>query len=132
MKTAKKILVWLGLVLLAFTLLVYGYLQTQKPIYSGEIHLDGPKTEIEVIFDNYGIPHIYAQSEEDAYFGLGYVHAQDRLFQMEMLRRLGSGRLAEILGPDLIEADVFFRTLGINEVSKRLYQSDPTNRFGQP
>ena len=119
MKTAKKILFWTGLVLLTFALLVYGYLQTQKPNYSGQIYLDGPKKEIEVIFDNYGVPHIYADSEEDAYFGLGYVHAQDRLFQMELLRRLGPGRLSEILGPDLIQTDLFFKTLGINEVSKR-------------
>ncbi|MDZ7649077.1 MAG: penicillin acylase family protein [Cytophagales bacterium] len=56
---------------------------------------------MEVLYDDYGVPHIYAQNDEDAYYALGYVHAQDRLFQMEMIRRPVGGRLSEILGPDL-------------------------------
>src|SRR5690606_23896019 len=70
------------------------------------------------LYDEWGVPHIYAQHEEDAYYAFGYVHAQDRLFQMEMLRRAASGRLAEVLGPDLVDVDKFFRTLGINQFAK--------------
>src|SRR5690606_14524287 len=80
--------------------------------------LPGLQADVEVLYDEWGIPHIYAQHEEDAYYALGYVHAQDRLFQMEMLRRAASGRLAEVLGPELIEVDKFFRTLGINHFAK--------------
>ncbi|PRY90966.1 penicillin acylase family protein [Mongoliibacter ruber] len=83
------------------------------PKYSGEITLTGLNSETEVYFDDYGIPHIYAGSAEDAYQTLGYVHAQDRLFQMEMMRRVGTGTLAELLGEDLLDVDKFFRTLGI-------------------
>lgn len=91
------------------------YLTSQKPQYSGILQLKGMKQQCEVIFDFYGVPHIYAASEEDAYTALGYVHAQDRLFQMEMVRRVASGRLAEILGQDFIKVDVFFKTLGFDE-----------------
>lgn len=61
---------------------------------------------------------IFCQHERDAYYALGYVHAQDRLFQMEMLRR-ASGQLSEILGPDLLKVDKLFRTLGLNKFAKR-------------
>ena len=63
--------------------------------------------------DRHGIPHIYAASLEDAHFALGFVHAQDRLWQMEMNRRIGSGTLAEVLGPAALETDRFMRTLGL-------------------
>lgn len=93
----------------------YFYIQSFKPTLEGELKLQGLNEEVEVYFDTYGIPHIYAESEEDAQFALGYVHAQDRLFQMEMIRRLGNGELAEILGTELVESDRFFRTLGTKE-----------------
>ena len=113
----KIILVLLSLIILVIAAL-YIYLQSSKPQYSGEVKLSGLKEEVSVNFDKYGVPHIYAKNEEDALFALGYVHAQDRLFQMEMMRRVGSGRLAEILGKDLTDIDCFFRTLGIAEHAK--------------
>ena len=68
---------------------------------------------VSVRYDERGVPHIKADNEIDLYRALGYVHAQDRLFQMEMVRRLAQGELAEILGPKLVEVDRLFRTLGI-------------------
>ena len=82
------------------------YLTSQKPQFAGTIQLKGLKDQVEVMYDFYGVPHIYANNEQDAYFALGYVHAQDRLFQMEMTRRVASGRLAEILGNDFVKIDV--------------------------
>jgi penicillin amidase len=118
MKILKRILI----VLIAIVVLVvvggYFYLKSTAPDYSGSVTLEGLKSEVEVLYDNYGVPHIYAQNEEDAYYALGYVHAQDRLFQMEMLRRAAGGRLSEILGEDLIRVDKLFRTLGINQFAK--------------
>ncbi|HCP03235.1 MAG TPA: penicillin acylase family protein, partial [Pseudomonas sp.] len=67
-----------------------------------------------VFYDAWGVPHIDATNEEDAYRALGYVHAQDRLFQMDLLRRIGGGRLAELFGADSFETDRFFRSLGIS------------------
>ncbi len=118
MKIVKRILI--GVLALVLILIggLFVYLQTTKPIYSGELTLQGLTAEVEVFFDNYGVPHIYAKNQEDAYFALGYVHAQDRLFQMEMLRRAAGGRLSEILGPDLIKVDKLFRVLGINQFAK--------------
>ncbi|MBC6491267.1 penicillin acylase family protein [Flavihumibacter stibioxidans] len=93
-----------------------GYLYIRyktAPDYSGTRISEGMKKGADVYFDAFGIPHIYASNAEDAYQALGYVHAQDRLFQMEMMRRVGTGTLAEFLGADLVKADKFFRTLGI-------------------
>ena len=97
---------------------IWWFLNSSKPVYSGELILVGLNQQVEVYYDSYGIPHIYAETEEDLYFALGYVHAQDRLFQMELLRRVGGGNLSEILGPELIQTDRFMRTIGINETAK--------------
>ena len=80
--------------------LAIGYLglRTSLPTIDGEIALAGLDAEIEILREANGVPHIYAATEADAYFGLGFVHAQDRLWQIEFRRRLGAGRLAEILG----------------------------------
>jgi len=119
MKIVKKIGIGITLLLVLIGLSVIIYLNTQKPTYSGEVLLDGLTDEVEVLYDNYGVPHIYAHHAEDAYYALGYVHAQDRLFQMEMLRRAADGRLAEVLGPDLVKVDRLFRTLGLNQFAEK-------------
>lgn len=118
MQLLKRVSIGLFLLLFIVIIGVYLYLKITAPTYSGTQKLSGLKEEVEVLFDNYGVPHIYAQSEEDAYFALGFVHAQDRLFQMEMLRRAAAGRLSEILGPDLLKVDKLFRTLSLNKFAK--------------
>lgn len=115
----KRIVIGFVILLLIAVATVYIYLQFQKPNYDGDIGLKGLKNEVEVLYDTYGVPHIYASNDEDAYFALGYVHAQDRLFQMEMLRRAADGRLAEILGKDLVSVDKLFRTLGLNKFAEQ-------------
>lgn len=109
----KKIGLILGslILLTIFSVLVFIFLHSPK--YKGEFEMIGLNEEVEVLFDTYGIPHIYAENEEDAYEALGYVHAQDRLFQLEMMRRAGTGTLSEFLGSELLDIDIFFRTLGI-------------------
>lgn len=108
------------------------YMQSSRPVYHGEMHDRGVQEEVKVFFDQYGIPHIYAKNEKDAYFTLGYVHAQERLFQMEMLRRVGAGRLSEILGKDFVSVDAFFRTLGIHKTAKEsagMFFAKPTEEW---
>jgi len=78
-----------------------------------ELRLPGLTAPAEVYRDRYGIPHIYARSTEDAYYALGYLHATDRLFQMELFRRRASGTLAEIFGKSALEEDIFIRQLGL-------------------
>ena len=114
-----KILLTLLIIIPAALLGGLMYLYSLQPQYSGRLTLAGLQEEVEVIFDAYGIPHIYGQNEEDVYFALGYVHAQERLFQMEMMRRVAAGRLAEILGEKLVKTDKFFRTLGLQEEADR-------------
>jgi penicillin amidase len=90
------------------------------PQTSGEVTLKGLKEDVEIIRDTYGVPHIYAKNEPDLYLALGYAMAQDRLWQMEFLRRLGHGQLSEVFGEDFIKADRYFRMLtaaGLNRES---------------
>jgi penicillin amidase len=91
----------------------YFYLRQSLPQTKGEIRLAGLTAPAEVMRDRYGIPHIFAASLEDASFALGYVHAQDRLWQMEMSRRIAAGRVAELVGAGALETDRFLRTLGV-------------------
>ncbi|MHA7131360.1 penicillin acylase family protein [Algoriphagus namhaensis] len=109
----KKLILILGSLLLIGVVAILVFISLHSPQYEGELKLDGLAAEVEILFDEFGVPHIYATNEADAYLALGYVHAQDRLFQMEMMRRVGTGSLAEILGKDLLEIDQFFHTLGI-------------------
>ena len=89
------------------------FIHTKQPLRSGTVGLAQLQAPVEVRYDERGVPHIKAASEADMYRALGYVQAQDRLFQMEMARRLARGELAEILGPKLLDIDRLFRTLGI-------------------
>jgi len=90
-----------------------GYLWRSLPQVDGQVVLASLKAPVDVVRDAYGIPHIFAADPLDAAYALGYVHAQDRLWQMEMNRRIGSGRLAEILGPAALDTDRFLRTIGV-------------------
>src|SRR5712692_9876157 len=87
------------------------------PKTKGELSLQGLHEPVEVITDRYGVPHIYAQNEDDLFFVQGYVHAQERLWQMELNRRIASGRLSEIFGDIAIEADRFSRRLGMHRAA---------------
>lgn len=81
--------------------------------------LDGPA---QIVRDGVGVPHVYARSERDAYFLVGYLHAQDRLFQMDQSRRQASGTLAELLGPGALPIDAPLRTIGLRRAAARSLQ----------
>ena len=95
------------------------YSKIHQPNYSGELQLKNLSEEVTVYFDAIGVPHINAQNQKDAYLALGYVHAQDRLWQMELTRRIAPGKLSEILGKELLEVDRFFAGLGIEEAANK-------------
>jgi penicillin amidase len=88
------------------------------PDYSGAASLPGLSAEARVYRDRWGVPHIFAASMNDAARALGYVHASERLFQMEMQRRAGQGRLAEVAGEDMLAIDKFIRTLGFYRLAQ--------------
>jgi len=118
MKIIKRIFFAI-LIILAFALAaVFYYLNYQSPKYDGEIELTQLSDSVEVLFDQHGIPHIYGQNEYDTYFALGYLQAQERLFQMVLYRRLVQGRASEIFGADLLQTDIYFKTLGLYELAK--------------
>lgn len=95
------------------------YLQSKQPQREGEQTLSLLQAPVSVRYDERGVPHIRAQNQADMYRALGYVHAQDRLFQMEMIRRLANGELAEVLGSKLVDTDRLFRTLRLREHARR-------------
>ncbi|PKP08451.1 MAG: penicillin acylase family protein [Bacteroidetes bacterium HGW-Bacteroidetes-3] len=119
MRTLKKILLIIAILIVLILVGGWMYFNSLKPDYSGNITLSGIENETSVYFDDYGIPHIYAQNQYDATTALGYVHAQDRLWQMELMRRIAPGRLSEIFGKDMLKNDRFFVSLGIEEASKK-------------
>lgn len=109
----------------------YAYLRASLPQTSGEIRVTGLTAPVEIVRDRYGIPHISAKSDADAWFALGFVHAQDRLSQMELTRRLGEGRLAELLGPKALPSDRFMRILGVERDAEAGFAALPTQARAQ-
>lgn len=95
----------------------YLFMHRPLPKTRGTLRLAGLHEPVEIVTDIYGVPHIYAHNEDDLYMAQGYVHAQQRLWQMEFNRRLGAGRLAEIFGEVALEADRFTRRLGIHRAA---------------
>ncbi|SFW23022.1 penicillin acylase family protein [Cellulophaga fucicola] len=130
MRRLKKILKItipiLGLLVLGLCIFLYSL----TPVYEGEANLKNLSENVDVYYDSYGIPHIYGVSEKDATRALGYVHAQDRLWQMELLRRISAGQLSEIFGEDLVETDKLFLALGIDDYSKETVANlDPNSDY---
>lgn len=91
----------------------YKMLSSTVPKYEGTIHSNKIISDIEIYRDSFAIPYIIAESDEDVAFALGYLHAQERLFIMDLIRRAGEGRLAEILGEKALPLDKMFRSVGI-------------------
>ncbi|MBI2429773.1 MAG: penicillin acylase family protein [Ignavibacteriales bacterium] len=131
----KKTKVVLGIFFSLSALVVVGYfalryLVTKSfPEYDGELQLSGLHNPVKIYRDDYGVPHIFAQDEHDAFFAQGYVHAQDRLWQMDLSRRAGEGRLSEILGTQTIKFDKMLKTIGFKQIAEQLeMQISPVSR----
>jgi len=115
----RKITIGLLSLIVLILIGVFGYLYYLLPCYDGERKIAGIKNEVKILYDEFAVPHIFNTCNLDAFIALGYAHAQDRLFQMELLRRVGGGRLSEIFGKDLVKVDKLFRALGIAKVAKK-------------
>jgi len=134
----RRFIKWTGRVLLAasaLTLIVliagFFWLRTSLPKIDGETSVKGLGQSVEIIRDANGIPHIFAADDRDAAFALGYVHAQDRLLQMELMRRFGAGRLAEVVGAPAVRIDRMARTLGMYRRSQMSFKHlRPETRAG--
>ncbi|WOB10486.1 penicillin acylase family protein [Piscinibacter gummiphilus] len=113
-------LLWLALIV-AVALWIYS--RRVLPTTQGTITLQsGPKSELRIERDADGIPTIKAASRDDAFFGLGYVHAQDRLWQLETHKRIASGRLSEAFGESALETDKFLRALGVRRMAAQQWE----------
>lgn len=133
MRTALRILLIVLLVILLLVLVAFGYgtllVRRSWPQIGGTIHVPGLQAPVTVIRDKWGVPHIYASSLHDLLFAQGYLHAQDRFWQMEFWRRIGSGRLSEVLGKSTLARDRFIRTLGWHRAAAQEWeQMDPGTR----
>ena len=121
MRRRRWFLTALGVILLIVVgvgLFLRAQVREPWPQVDGEIHLSGLNAPVEVIRDHMGVPHIYAENTHDLFFAQGFVHAQDRFWQMEFWRRISSGRLAEILGESALSSDRFIRTLGWRQTAE--------------
>jgi penicillin amidase len=130
MKTFKRIL--LGLLMLVVLVLICGFFLIRHishraiPDYNANVNIQGLSNPVDVFRDEYGVPHVYAQTEEDLYRVVGYLMAQERLWQMDLVRRITTGRLSEIFGPDYIQTDHLMRAFRIPEKSKLVMEkTDP-------
>lgn len=117
-----KIIAALLIIVIALAALGHWLVHTADAQRSGSLRLKNLQQEVQVYFDAWGVPHIDARNDLDAYRALGYLHAQDRLFQMDLLRRVGGGRLSELFGQESYATDKFFRTLGISRHARQYAQ----------
>src|SRR3982074_1427217 len=103
----------------------YHYLRRSLPQIDGSVTVAGLSAPVEIVRDADAIPHIVAAGKLDGLFGLGYAHAQDRLWQMEFQRRIGHGRRSEVLGPPALPQDRFRRTVGFGRAARAAWASTP-------
>lgn len=118
-KIFRVVLVAFGVVAIFFAGIRI-YLQMQLPDIDGELRGGAVTDKVTITRDSWGVPHITAKNTHDAYYALGYTVAQDRLFQMELQRRLAKGELAEILGPELLKTDRQFRTYLFRHTAEKM------------
>jgi penicillin amidase len=122
MKLAAKIVVAIVLAIVLAGTGAWLYLQQSLPMLDGQVAAKGVGAPVEIVRDREGVPHLFAKSARDGWFAMGYVHAQDRLWQMEFQRRVARGRLSEFLGERAFETDKLFRTLGIARMAARIVE----------
>ncbi|WP_340110497.1 penicillin acylase family protein [Pikeienuella sp. HZG-20] len=122
MRTLFRVLLWLagGLVAVALVAAAFGYylISRSQPVYDGARTLAGIERDVEIVRDANAVPHIYAKTDADAYFAMGLIHAQERLWQMELSRRGAQGRLAELFGPAALPLDRRLRALDLHNLAR--------------
>ena len=126
MRWVRRIM--LGVLVLAtvITVLMVFLIRRPFPQVAGELDVAGLDAQVEIIRDVDGVPHIYAETEHDLFFAQGYVHAQDRFWQMDFWRHIGAGRLSEMFGDGQVEADMFLRSLDFTGLAEQELEELPT------
>ena len=103
----------------------YAYLRRSLPALKGSVSVAGISAPVDIVRDEDAVTHVFAATKRDAFYGLGYAHAQDRLWQMEFQRRVGFGRLSEVLGAATVGTDRFLRTLGTGRAAQSAWTALP-------
>lgn len=122
---ATRLIITLLSLTVIMAIIVFLTLKASLPDLKGDFTASGLSKTISIKRDDNGVAHVFADYEHDLYFGLGYAHAQDRMWQMEMNRRTPKGELAEILGKEALEYDRFFRTLGLKQAAEKALETMP-------
>ncbi len=119
---------FVGLTLLSIFIFVVGlvlflflHFHLSKPKIEGEAAVQGLHDQVRIVTDEWGVPHIFATNEEDLFFATGFIHAKERMWQMDLTRRAGFGRLSEILGKAALSQDKIFRNFGMKEATLKDY-----------
>lgn len=123
----KKFLKYFFIIILILIVTILIFIKFTLPSYDGKMYSENIRQTIEIYRDEYGMPIIKAESDEDLAFGIGYAMAQDRLFQMDLIRRVIQGKLSEILGEQVLSVDKFFLTLTAGKSIEDIYKDYPEN-----
>lgn len=125
-RVIQAVLLLIMLVMIGGLILLSNVKKKAIPDYAADVDIENLHDEVVVYRDSLAIPHIYAKNEEDLYRVVGYLQAQDRLWQMDLMRRITTGRLAEIFGEDMITADQLFRSFNLSKKSRDIItKTDP-------
>lgn len=131
MKTIFRFALFLLILLIGTSILAfYWTFYKSLPNYSATMELPGIESPVDIHWDPFGVPHIYAENEMDLYYAVGYVHAQDRLWQMTLSQIAAEGRFAEFFGEDLIDFDKYQRTLGFWDTAQKIEENAPAQLQG--
>lgn len=123
MRWVKRIGLFILVLLLGVVAFGVYTVRNSLPQVEGVLEVEGLVSEVEVLRDDLGVPHIYASNRHDLFFAQGYTHAQDRFYQMDFWRHLGAGRLAEMFGSSQVETDMFLRSLGWEAIAEEEWAS---------
>lgn len=125
LKTVSLIIIALvAVAVIVIFVLINGIKKGAIPRYNGELVIPALGSDVTVYRDERGMPHIYASNEHDLYYSVGYVMAQERLWQMDLIRRATTGRLSEIFGESMVKTDLFLRSLSMEAKSKLVIKEE--------
>ena len=122
LKITLSIIISFILIIIIGGYIFYRMLNTSLPLYEGTLNAPGLHEQVEIYRDSLAVPYIFANNDEDVAFALGYLHAQERMFVMDIVRRAGAGRLSEIFGKETVPFDKMFRTIGLDRTVKMIKQ----------
>ena len=133
MKWMRRALLALLLLVLALAVLAAGYAWRASPQHSGQVTAPGLQAAVSIERDGHGVPTVTAQNDADLAYAMGFAHAQDRGWQLEVQRRIGAGRLSEAFGASALETDRFLRALGVRRAAQAQWDwgaqhGDPAGR----